>query len=447
VSKGYADFVILDSSKKCVEDNFQLDDTFQGHCHLYNKLQTFFDDHPDVELCAGVESTGGYENNWFNALLNFQESLPIKVSRLNPFGVNAESKAGLKRIITDKISAQSVAEYLITHPEKVVYEQSDQLATLRKQWSFVKMLTKQSTQMLNQLESLVYTANPEVLKYCQDGVPGWMFKLLKQYPTAAKLAKAKRSAVARIPYLSADRAEQLIKNAKNSVASSSDDITAQLVTATVKQICQLKETIKVQTNIMADHCSTAELKLLKTFAGIGNYSAIGLMLEIQPIARFSSVKKLSSFFGIHPVFKISGDGSSGFRMSKKGRRAPRQILFMVALTAIRTNPLIREIYQERINQGMEKMAAIGLCMHKILRIVYGMLKNKTAFDPEIDRKNRKRKTNPTKASKDKNRRCQDYDPGAPISRRQRKKREERQASQSAVSTSCGITTAVPELSS
>lgn len=447
VSKGYADFVILDQSKKCAEDNFQLDDTFQGHCHLYNKLQVFLDNHPDVELRAGVESTGGYENNWFNTLINFQESLPIKTARLNPSGVNANSKAGLKRVITDKVSAKSVAEYLISHPEKVVYEQYDQLATLRKQWSFVKMLTKQSTQLLNQLESLVYTANPEVLKYCKDGVSGWVFKLLKQYPTATKLAKAKRSSVARIPYLSADRAEQLIENAKNSVASSSDDITAQLITATVKQICQLKKTIKVQTNIMADHCSTAELELLKTFTGIGNCSAIGLMLEIQPIERFSSVKKLSSFFGIHPTFKVSGDGSSGFRMSKKGRKVPRQILFMVALTAIRTNPLIREIYQERINQGMEKMAAIGLCMHKILRIVYGMLKNKTAFDPEIDRRNRKKRSDPPKALKDKNRRCQDYDPDAPISRRQRKKREERQASQSAVSTSHGITTAVPELSS
>lgn len=37
---------------------------------------------------------------------------------------------------------------------------------------------------------------------------------------------------------------------------------------------------------------------------------------------------------------------------------------------------------------MEKMAAIGLCMHKILRIIYGMLKHNRVFDPEIDWKNR-----------------------------------------------------------
>lgn len=114
------------------------------------------------------------------------------------------------------------------------------------------------------------------------------------------------------------------------------------------------------------------------------------MLQIQSVERFPSVKKIASFFGLHPVFKISGDGTSGFRMSKQGRKEPRRILFMVALSAIRSNPLIREIYQDHVQKGMEKMAAIGLCMHKILRIIYGMLKHNRAFDPKVDRKNREK---------------------------------------------------------
>ena len=38
VSKGYADFVILDSTKQQVMTNFQLDDTFEGYCHLHDIL-------------------------------------------------------------------------------------------------------------------------------------------------------------------------------------------------------------------------------------------------------------------------------------------------------------------------------------------------------------------------------------------------------------------------
>jgi transposase len=444
VSKGYADFVILNGNKQVVEENFQLDDTFDGHCRLYEILCTFFQNRPECMLYAAVESTGGYENNWFNALVGFQATLNLKTARLNPLGVSANSKANLKRNVTDKISAQNVAEYMIAHPEKVSYEQQDHLASLRKQWSFIKMLTKQSTQLLNQLEPLLYSANPELLTYCKDGVSAWLLKLLARYPTASKLAKAKAVSVARIPYISSARAQQLVLDAKNSVASATDEITAQLIRATVKQILHLRELIASQTEIMAKHCSVVEVDLLKTFSGINDFSAVGLILEIQTITRFSTVKKLASFFGLHPVYKISGDGSGYFRMSKKGRKEPRRILFMVALSAIRSNPLIRSIYLDRIEQGMEKMAAIGLCMHKILRILYGMLKHNRAFDPEVDRKNRERlrRFRPI-AHKDKNRRYQDFDPIAPVSRRQNMKRKERKQSHSDKVTESGINAPVP----
>ncbi len=445
VSKGYSDFVILDSRKRRVEENFQLDDTIVGHSSLYDQLLSFFEEHPGAELCAAVESTGGYENNWYNTLRKFQSSLNIKTARLNPAGVCKNNEAGLKRIITDKISAQGVAEYLITHPEKVMYQQQDYWASLRKQWSFIRMLTKQSTQLLNQLESLLYSSNPEILKYCREGMPGWVMNLLKQYPTAAKLAKAKAKSVARIPYISTSRAKELVVGAKISVASATDTITGQLISATVGQIMQLKKTIKVQTKNMAEECILPEVELLKTFTGVGDYSAIGLMLEIQAVARFPTAKKLASFFGLHPVYKISGDGVGAVRMSKKGRKEPRRILFMVAMSAITSNSLIHDLYQSHVEKGMEKMAAIGLCMHKILRIIYGMLKNNTPFNPEIDLANRERTSDkPQEVRRDKSRRYQDFDANAPISGRQRRKREERKLSQNAVSIECGICASVPE---
>jgi hypothetical protein len=81
---------------------------------------------------------------------------------------------------------------------------------------------------------------------------------------------------------------------------------------------------------------------------------------------------------------------------------------------------------------MKKMVAIGLCMHKILRIIYGMLKNNTPFNPAIDLVNRERvNANSPQEKKDKKRRFQEFDKNAPISRRQKKKREEQRLSQNA----------------
>jgi len=446
VSKGYADFVILDSRKQQVMKNFQLDDTFEGQCHLYDILSQFLPGHSGATLFAAVESTGGYENNWYNAFVKFQSTLNIQAARLNPLGVMYNSKADLKRNNTDKISAQSIAEYLITHTEKVTYQQRDQMASLRKQWGFIKMLTKQSTQLLNQLESLLYTTNTELLAYCKYGTPAWVLKLLLKYPTAARLARARVPAVSQIPYVTSERAQELVISAKQSVASDSDQITEKLVTATAKQILNLKKIINEQAELMVKECSIPEVDILKTFTGISDSSAIGLILEIQAVERFKTVKKLASFFGIHPIYKTSGDGSSGFHMSKKGRKEPRQILFMTALTAIRSNPLIRNIYLEHTEKGMEKMAAIGLCMHKILRIIYGMLKHGKPFDPQIDLNNRQRSIKKKPAGqRDKSRRFQDYDLNAPISRRQNKKRLERKQSHSVNNTKFGINAPAPEL--
>lgn len=445
VSKGYADFAVIDSKKKEVVKSFQLDDTFSGHQCLYDILGRLLQQDPEAALFAAVESTGGYENNWYHSLVEFQASLNIQTARLNPLGVMHNSKADLKRNTTDKISAKSIAEYLVAHPDKVVYQQQDHLAGLRKQWGFIQMLTKQCTQFLNQLNILLYTSNPGLLRHCKNGVPNWLLMLLMQYPSAAKLKRARVKRLAKIPYVTAAKAQQLIADAKQSVAPAPGAVTEQLVSATARQIVHLQKSIDVQTQLMIDSCPMPEIDLLKTFPGIGDYCAIGLLIEIQTVKRFKNAKRLASFWGVHPVYKLSGDGSGAFKMSKQGRKEPRKILFMVARSAIQCNPLIKEVYEKHLQLGKEKMDALGVCMHKIARIVYGMLKNNTAFAAQIDRANRDREIADSKRKPADNiqRRFQAYDQKAPISRRQLKKRLEQGPSHSDSHTKNGILAPAP----
>ena len=42
VSKGHADFVIIDSNKSIVVKNFKLDDTIDGHKQLFVFFQSLF---------------------------------------------------------------------------------------------------------------------------------------------------------------------------------------------------------------------------------------------------------------------------------------------------------------------------------------------------------------------------------------------------------------------
>ncbi len=240
VSKGYCDFVILDQAKKIQEPSFQVDDTFEGHVEICRVINNFLLCHPDSMIYAGLESTGGYENNWYQLFWKLQGQYNIKVARLNPLGVHNHAKAGLNRNTTDRISAQYVAEYLITHEEKVTYNQENYYAELRRQWKFVRFLKKQKAGLLNQLESLLYNTHPNILTYCKDGMPEWVLKLTENYPTAHRLGGARAEKVAEIPYITRNRAEELIEAAQRTIASASDPISEQLVRAVAQQILQMQ---------------------------------------------------------------------------------------------------------------------------------------------------------------------------------------------------------------
>ncbi len=429
-SKGYCDFVIVSQDKKTVEPNFRLDDTPCGHQALNKVLEDFFSSYGnDINLFAGLESTGGYENNWLMMLSNQTNRFSLKVSRVNPFGVSHNKTADMERNTTDKISARAIAQYLIDHPKNILYNQIDPFVSLRKEWQFVKLLKKQSNQLLNQLESALYTTQPQLLKHWDHELARWFLLLVQKYPCAMKLGRATPKVVAKIPFITLERAKELVKSAKDSVGAEQDEMTQMRIKVLAQQLLQLNQVIDEQTKFMIKSCPMSQIDILRSFVGIGEYSALGLMMIIGDIKRFAACDALCSYVGIHPKYKQSGDGSWAFRMSKQGSKEARVILFNVAKSAIVHNEMIRQRYEYYQAQGKVKMSAIGIIMHKIMRIVYGMLKNNTRYNPAIDEENRTKhiaEEKLTEPKPDRERRYQEQDQNAPISNTQRKRRAQKE---------------------
>ena len=440
-SKGYADFVIINENHDIIENNFQLDDCFDGHQKLYEVLSKNLQDE-EFCLCAGIESTGGYENNWYDLFCRFKEVMDIKAVRLNPITVFHNAKSSMKRVTTDKISALNIANYLIDHKHEVTYDGISYFGPLRRQWMFIKMLKKQKGQILNQLEKLLYSSNPELLQYCKDCVPNYILNLLEKYPTAKKISRAKARSLASIPYITEGKAAEIITAAKSSVASDNSEEIAFLISSIAKQIIMQNKTISIQEKTLEKLTDNEDVAILTSIPGIGNCSAVGLLLEIGTIERFKSSKKLASFFGLHPVFKESGDKIGAMRMSKQGRKVPRTILYMSALTAIRDNEMFQGLYEGYIANGKAKLAAIGIIMHKLLRIIYGVLKNKAVYRASIDVQNREKhsKVQIKKSKEVSSRRFQQFSAKAPISTKQTRKRKQQEKSQDVNNIECGINT-------
>jgi len=438
ISKGYADFALIDEQRQPIVKNFQLDDTPDGHSSLGEFIRELFKQHPDLTLLATAESTGGYENNWLDCLKKLQRCYAIKVARLNPKGVHHHHEAKLNRAITDAISARLIADYTMSHQEIIRFDQPDETYSLRKQWTLIKLLSKQKTQLLNQLDNLVYQSNTELMVYCRSYWPVWLLQLLGKFPTAKELAQSNVDQLAKIPYLGTDKARKILNQARQSVASATDPVSGEMIKTIIEEIIHKEKLIATCKKSLIENCSLPDVELLASIPGIGKFSAVGLIIEIGTWLRFASAAKMASFFGLHPMLRQSGDKTWVARMSKQGSSEVRALLFICALVAIRHNPIIKDLYAHSLAKGKSKMSALGICMHKLLRIVYGVLKSGKAFDPAIDQANKTRKPDQRKPKKQETRRLQPVDENAPVSARQNKKRKEQNQSQGELVTICEI---------
>ena len=107
---------------------------------------------------------------------------------------------------------------------------------------------------------------------------------------------------------------------------------------------------------------------------------------------------------------------------------------MCAHTAVLYDEHLKEIYARHRAKGKAHRQAIGVVMHKMLRIIWGVLSSAKPYDCEIDKQNQRKKEKPIEKQQhqevERKRRLQTFDQDAPISRMANKKRKVHAASQS-----------------
>lgn len=428
VSKGYADFALLSDLFVQQEDIFQLDDTKAGHQQLEIWLDSLFKQQPQLKIDCGLESTGGFENNWYALIIRLSSLYPLRVSRLNPSVVKNASKALLNANKTDAESAREIASYLKRYEDQVDYSVRDnQYASFRSVQNHLELVTKQKTQVINELKQILYSSFPELQRFCKKGIPTWVLELLMLNPSPEKLAKQKPEKLARIKGITIEKAQSLIKKAQDTIASQSNETYGFLIKQMASEVQHKQEKVKQLKKYLEEHCTGKEKDLLASINGIGSYSASAIMIHIEDIRRFPSPKELASYFGFHPVIKMSGDKKMVSRMSKQGRPAMRGILYMCAHTAARKDEHMKLIYARHRAKGKNHKQAIGVIMHKMIRVIWGILTHEQAYDSKIDAANQiKNVQNPVQdeiKETENKRRLQKFDAEAPISRIASKKRK------------------------
>ncbi len=126
---------------------------------------------------------------------------------------------------------------------------------------------------------------------------------------------------------------------------------------------------------------------LDTMTGINLITASHLISEIGDINRFPNADKLASFAGISPV-KFSSAGKGEDKRSRQGNRILNSIFYFLAIQMIQVskngtprNDAFHEYFNRKISEGKSKPQALVCIQRRLVRIIYGMMKNKTPYVP------------------------------------------------------------------
>ncbi len=110
------------------------------------------------------------------------------------------------------------------------------------------------------------------------------------------------------------------------------------------------------------------------------------MCEIGDFSAFTKPKQLVSYFIIDPSVKQSGKFiGNQVKMSKRGSRIARRILFVIAIANIRcskngkvVNHVLKEYYNSKLELKPKKVA-IGALMRKVTNIIFAVLRKDNEF--------------------------------------------------------------------
>lgn len=124
--------------------------------------------------------------------------------------------------------------------------------------------------------------------------------------------------------------------------------------------------------------------------GIGFLTVVTLIAENRDFSKFNSPKVFVAFFGVDPSVNPSVNQSGKFngdrnKISKRGTRFGRRVLFTTALASIRTtrkgdaiNPILRDYYHQKCENKKKKVALVAV-MYKLLNYIFAVLRDEKPF--------------------------------------------------------------------
>lgn len=340
------------------------------------------------EVTVAMESTGCYHINLFSFLSS--EGLPCVV--INPLLIANFARLSLRKTKTDKKDALTIAQFLLAHRDglsEIGFSQPGQdLKDLaRERESLAVMIAG----LKNDTRRLLQMTFPELEHRCKLFTET-MLRFLVKFPSAKTIRTAKPKEISKaLIHIKGKRkrvfinAEEIIHMAKASV--SSDSIAKELILSEkIGTLLYLEDKKKRITEALVEACQSMrvdELEIISSIDGINHITGSTFLAELGDIKTFKSHKHVIAFAGLDPSIHQSGQFEGISKISKRGNRHLRRVVFLMTLCVVRSHNVFREYFLRRKGEGLPAKKAILATAHKLLRVLFAMLSSKSYFRKEV----------------------------------------------------------------
>lgn len=378
----------IDDRGRVLQKSFPIIQSRIGFDAFYERLLALKATHEKQEILVGFEPTGHY---WMN-LAAFLTNYGIPFVMVNPMHVNRSKE------LDDNLQTKN--------------DQKDALVIARLmrdgRFSYPRLLEGTEAELRN--GATLRSKIQEDLNALQNRMIRWLDRFFPEFSQVFKNFGKMAYAALEMTPLPSDikgkspeellflyrqvegmkspqlpKAKQLVKAAENSIGLTEGLVMAKYEIATLLSQIKLMQAqldeLTVQLTELAKQMT--DYDYLASIPGIGDVTVVDLLSEVGSLAQYEHPRQLIKLAGLTLRENSSGKHKGQKRISKRGRRKLRALLFRVMMPLIKHNKAFKELHvyytTRTINPLRKKQSIVVLC-GKLLKILHALCKKKTMFN-------------------------------------------------------------------
>ena len=368
----------MNSDGQILLQPFSFQNNNEGFQKFISKLSNF----DKQKMLIGLESTAHYGENIISYLFN----LDYKIGIINPIQTSNLRKSNIRKTKNDKVDTFIIIKSLSLNNYNLVTTRDINNIKLkglsRSRHNLIVMRSRSKIQLASFIDQLF----PELNQFFKGNLHlNVSYQLLKDFSSPKQISSLHLTKLSNILHdnshgrYNKQDAIRLRDLAKNSVGIDNPTLSLQIKQA-ILQIELYSEQIEEVEKLSKQILDEMKSKLL-TIPGMSYNQATVIHGFIGDINRFNKSCQLLAYAGLDPSTYQSGNFEArSTRMSKRGNSLLRYNLVYAAHNLVLHNKTFKEYYDLKRSQGKTHYCALGHCAHKLVRIIFKMLKSNVDFD-------------------------------------------------------------------